>query len=173
MTSVSAEAVSALHDLIRKDAHALDAASQQRLRRHFEKLTNATQSSAAERTLLQEQNRFLTTLNNEAKVRRSTKATIIGKVRVMSYGDLEKARTERSAKDGEREARKAQKMATKSRDSGVRSKTKAAHSTQTVQCEQFSGAHGVEVDSIQLCGDEMQEGATVSVQRITPVAKML
>jgi len=39
-----------------------------------QKLTNATQLSFAERALLQEHNRFLAKINNEAKVRRSTKS---------------------------------------------------------------------------------------------------
>ena len=55
----------------------LDETSKQRLQRHVQKLTNATQLSFAERALLREHNRFLAQINNEAKVRRSTKFTII------------------------------------------------------------------------------------------------
>lgn len=77
----------------------LDETSRQRLERRIQKLTNATQQSFSERALLHEQNQFLAEINNEAKVRRSTKSLVIGKARVISYEDLEKARAERVAKD--------------------------------------------------------------------------
>lgn len=38
-------------------------------------------------------------MNNEAKVRRSTKSLVLGKAKVMSYEDLEVARAKRVAKD--------------------------------------------------------------------------
>jgi hypothetical protein len=38
-------------------------------------------------------------VNNEAKVRRSTKSLVLGKAKVMSYEDLEEARAKRAAKD--------------------------------------------------------------------------
>jgi hypothetical protein len=41
----------------------------------------------------------LTTINNEAKVRRSTKAVVLGKAKVMSYEDIEEARLKRAAKE--------------------------------------------------------------------------
>jgi hypothetical protein len=106
VTPISAEAVTVLHDLIKQDADMLDETSRQRLQKHVQKLTNATQLSFSERALLHEQNRFLAEINSEAKVRRSTKAKIIGTARVMSYEDLENARAERAAKDAEKEAKK-------------------------------------------------------------------
>lgn len=109
---MSAEAVASLHNLIKQDAYMLDEASKQRLQRHVQKLTNATQLSFAERALLQEQIRFLAKINNEAKVRRATKSKIIGTARVMSYEDLVKARAERAAKEAEKEAKKAKKATT-------------------------------------------------------------
>ena len=112
-TPVSAEAVASLHNLIKQDTHVLDEASRQRLQKHLQKLTNATQLSFAERALLQEHNRFLAEINNEAKPRRSTKSGILGTARVMSYEDLEKAREERAAKEAEKEAKKAEKEAKK------------------------------------------------------------
>ena len=94
-----AEAVASLYNLIKQDAYMLDKTNKQRLQRHLQKLTNATQLSFAERDLLQEHNRFLAQMNNEAKVRRSTKSEILGTARVMGYEDLEKARAERAAKE--------------------------------------------------------------------------
>ena len=38
-------------------------------------------------------------MNNEAKVRRSTKSVVLGKAKVMSYEDLSEARVKRAAKD--------------------------------------------------------------------------
>jgi hypothetical protein len=38
-------------------------------------------------------------MNNEAKVRRSTKSVVLGKAKVMSYKDIEEARAKRAAKD--------------------------------------------------------------------------
>jgi hypothetical protein len=109
VTPVSAEAVASLHNLIKKNANMLDKTSKQRIQRHIQKLTNATQLSFAERTLLQEHNRFLTEINNEVKARRSTKSEKLGETRVMSYKDLEKARAERAAKEAVKEAKKTER----------------------------------------------------------------
>jgi len=38
-------------------------------------------------------------MNNEAKVRRSTKSLVLGKAKVMSYEDIEEARSKRAAKE--------------------------------------------------------------------------
>jgi hypothetical protein len=73
--------------------------STQCLQRHIQKLANAAQISFAERALLRDQNQFLTGVNNEAKVRRSTKSVVLGKAKVMSYKDIEEARAKRAAKE--------------------------------------------------------------------------
>ena len=93
ITPVTTEAVRSLHNLIKQETCALiDELSKQRLQRHVQKLASATQISFAKQTLLQDQNRFLTKINNEAKVRRSTRSAVLGKAKVMSYEDLEEAR---------------------------------------------------------------------------------
>ena len=56
-------------------------------------------SSSAERSLLHNQNQMLTRMNNEAKVRRSTKSIVLGKAKVMSFEDIEEARAKRAAKE--------------------------------------------------------------------------
>ena len=99
MTPVSAEALTSLHNLIKQDAHKLNETSIQRLQRYIQKVANAAQISFAERALLHNQNQFLTRMNNEAKVRRSTKSVILGKAKVMSYEDIEEARAKRAAKE--------------------------------------------------------------------------
>lgn len=79
-----------LHNLIKQDAHTLNETSIQRLQRPIQKLANAAQISFAERALLQDQNQFLTRMN-EAKVRRSTKSVVVGKAKVISYEDIDEA----------------------------------------------------------------------------------
>ena len=96
---VSAEGLASLHNLIKQDAHTLDGTSIQRLERHVQKLANAAQISFAERALLHDQNQMLTRMNNEAKVRRSTRSVVLGKAKVMSFEDIEVARATRAAKD--------------------------------------------------------------------------
>lgn len=98
-TPVTTEALISLHDLIKQDAHTEDDMSKQRLQRHLQKFANAAQTCFAERDLQREQIHFLRKINNEAKIRRSTKSLILGKARVMSYEDLEEARAKRAAKD--------------------------------------------------------------------------
>ena len=69
--------------------------------RHVQKLANSGQRSGAYCALLDERNQFLTKINNEAKVRPSTKSVVLGKgkAKVMSFEDIEEARATRAAKD--------------------------------------------------------------------------
>ena len=99
VTPVTTKALVSLHDLIKQEACALGETGKQRIQRHIQKLASAAQISFAKQTLFQDQNRFLFKLNNEAKVRRSTKSILLGKAKVMSYEDLEEARAKRIAKE--------------------------------------------------------------------------
>ena len=99
VTPMSAEALTALHNLIEQDAHTLNKTSIQRLQRHVQKLSNAVQISFAERAFLHGHNQFLNRINNEAKVRRWTKSVVLGKAKVISYKDIEEARATRAAKE--------------------------------------------------------------------------
>jgi hypothetical protein len=99
VTPVTSAALIPLQNLIKEDAHALNEMSKQRLQRHVQMLINATKTSFAERSLQQDQIRFMKRVNNEAKVRRSTKSLVLGKAKVMSYEDLEEARAKRAAKE--------------------------------------------------------------------------
>jgi hypothetical protein len=96
---VSAEGLALLHNLIKQDAHTLNETSLQRLERHVQKLANAAQISFAERALLHDQNQMLTRMNNEAKVRRSTRSVVLGKAKEMSFEDIEVVRAARAAKE--------------------------------------------------------------------------
>jgi hypothetical protein len=95
---VSAEGLASLRNLIKQDAHTLNKASIQRLERHVQKLANAAQISFAERDL-HDRNQILIRMNNEAKVRRSTKSLVLGTAKVMSFEDIEVARAARAAKE--------------------------------------------------------------------------
>jgi hypothetical protein len=99
VTPVSVEDLASLHNLIKQDAHTLNQASIPRLERHVQKLAHAAQISFAERALLHDQNQMLTRMNNEAKVRRSTRSIVLGKAKVMSFEDIEVARAARAAKE--------------------------------------------------------------------------
>jgi len=45
---------------------------------------------------------MLTKLNNEVKVRRSTRLVVVGKAKVTSYKDIEEAQKKRAAKDAKK-----------------------------------------------------------------------
>lgn len=100
VTPVTAEAFMSLHNFIlEQHAQASDYVEKQGLQRHLLKLTKAAQSSIVRSTLQQEQIQFLRKINNEGKVRRAERSTVLGKARVMSYEDLEGARKKRLEKE--------------------------------------------------------------------------
>ena len=99
ITPALAEGLASLQNLIKQDAYTLNEASIQRLERHVQKLANAAQISFAESALLHDQNQMLIRMNNEAKVRRSTRSIVLGKAKVMSFEDIEVARAARAAKE--------------------------------------------------------------------------
>ncbi|KAH8586347.1 hypothetical protein B0O99DRAFT_528831 [Bisporella sp. PMI_857] len=106
VTPVSAESFMLLQNLIiQRDAHALNEMSKQNLAKHLQKCTKAFQKSSAQAILQENRIQFLTTTNNEAKVRRSTKLLVLGKAKVMSYKDLQEARAKRAEKDAAKEAK--------------------------------------------------------------------
>ena len=98
ITPVSVEGLTSLYSLIKQDAHTLNKTSIQRLERHMQKLDNAAQLFFTEHAL-QNQNQMLTRINNEAKVRRSTRSVVLGKAKVMSFEDIKVARAARAAKE--------------------------------------------------------------------------
>ena len=66
ITPVTIEALTSLHNLIKQE---LDEPNTDRIQRHVQKLVSAAKVSFAKQTLFQDQNRFLSKINNEAKVR--------------------------------------------------------------------------------------------------------
>jgi hypothetical protein len=79
--------------------------------------TKAFQKSSAKSILQEDRIQFLTAINNEAKVRRSTKSLVLGKAKVMSYEDLEEARAKRLAKESAQAAKDKGKRGRKSKKS--------------------------------------------------------
>lgn len=84
-----------------------DEMNRQHKQRLQQKVNNAAQLFLAKNALLEDRNCFLTTINDESKIRRSSRSEILGKARVMSYEDLEKARADRAVKEAAKEAKKA------------------------------------------------------------------
>jgi hypothetical protein len=128
LTPVSAEAFISLQNrIIQQDAHALDETSKQNLAKHLQKYTKAFQKSFALSVLQEDRIRFLTTINNEAKVRRSTKSLVLGKAKVMSYEDLEEeARAKRIVKEATRAAKGKGKRGRKRKNSTLEAEENTA-----------------------------------------------
>ncbi|KAG9235618.1 hypothetical protein BJ875DRAFT_373897, partial [Amylocarpus encephaloides] len=98
-TPVSAEAFMSLHSMIQQDTS--NETCMTRVQRRVQKLANAGQKAIAYCALLEHEKQLLKKINSEAKVRRSTKLTVLGKGqgKVMSFEDIEAARAARAAKD--------------------------------------------------------------------------
>ena len=80
---------------IEQDANKLDGPSKDRL----QKFANAAQKSFAECAILLDENRLLFEQNNESNCRQSTRSTMVGKAKVMSYEDIVEAQAKRNAKE--------------------------------------------------------------------------
>ncbi|KAF2452236.1 hypothetical protein BDY21DRAFT_257958, partial [Lineolata rhizophorae] len=108
-TPVSGEALTSLLDMIKHVPN--DEASSQHKERLQKKVSNAAQTFLAKNALLRDQNRFLTKMNDEGKARRAAKSAILGKAKVMTWDDLEKARAEHIVKEAAKTEKKAKKTA--------------------------------------------------------------
>lgn len=111
-TPMSAESLTLLLNMIKQVPDDGETSRKHKERLH-QKVTTAAQTFLAENALLENRNQFLTNINDEGKIRRSTKSEIIGKARVMSYEDLQTARAERAMKEAAKEAKRAAKEAKK------------------------------------------------------------
>ncbi|TVY52128.1 hypothetical protein LSUE1_G009680, partial [Lachnellula suecica] len=79
VTPVLAKGLASLYNLIRHDTYTLGGTISFAERAILD----------AERALLYDQNQTLISMNNEAKVRRSTRSIVLGKAKVMSFEDIE------------------------------------------------------------------------------------
>ena len=137
-TPVTAEALMSLHSLIEQDTHALNERSKQRL----QKFTNAAQISFAECALLRDENRVLFKQNNEAKVCRSTKSTVVGKAKVMSYEDIEEERANRAAKEAAAASKKRGRKRKSAAPAGVKAKKARGSEVEVAEDEIAAGGMG-------------------------------
>jgi hypothetical protein len=175
-TPVTAEALLSLRGLIEQDAHKVDEASKQRLQRRLQKFSNAAQIFLAERTLLQDENQLLFKQNNEAKVRRSTKSTVIGKAKVMSWEDIEEAREKRAAKeqaaadkrDRGQQKRAAKEQATTDKGKRARKRKDAAPEVTEPKAKmaRISEAPEAEAEAVRV------PAVWISEEQVAPVARM-
>jgi hypothetical protein len=156
-TPVTPGALTSLYNLIKQDAYAEDEMSKQRLQRHIEKFANAAQTSFAERALQRERIHFLRKVNNEAKVRRSTKSRVLGKSKVMSYEDLEEARTKRAARD-----------AAKAKGKGKRGRKRKTPAPETDALEPK-----VKVARVSEALEPVRAPVSLSEIQVAPVARMI
>jgi hypothetical protein len=145
-TPVTAEALTSLRSLIEQDAHALDKTSKQRL----QKFANAAQISFAECALLHDENRRLFKQNNEAKVRRSTKSTIVGKAKVMSYEDIEEERAKRAAKEAAAASKKRGRKRETPAPAGAKAKKARRSEVEAAEDEIAAGRMGDYCSVLQL-----------------------
>jgi hypothetical protein len=95
---VTSEALVSLRDCIGQRKQHLDDESKHLL----EKIENAAEKAIAERDFLLDENKPLFDQNNEVRARVSTKSTVIGKAKIMSYEDLVEAQQKRDAKEATR-----------------------------------------------------------------------
>jgi hypothetical protein len=122
-TPVSAEALTSLQNLIiQQDTHTLDETSRQNLKRHLQKFVKVIQIKSAQEILKDNRIQQLTEINNEAKVRRSTRSVVLanakkgnGEGQVISYEELVEAR----ARHAEKESAKGKKRRGRKRKSGT------------------------------------------------------
>lgn len=169
VTPVTAEAFASLRDLIiHQDAHALDDADKQKLKRHMQKFTKGAQTLVVGGTLKQDQIRSLRKANDEAQPRRSTKSIVLSKAKVMSFEDLVEARTKRAEKEANKIAKK-KRVRGRKRKSG---EPEASGPEETVEAVPTDEA--VETARSLFPVAEMQhfEGLLVAGRGVAPVAWM-
>lgn len=107
---MSAETLALLQEfIVRPNASTLDEKSQTRLRHHLQKLVKAAEVLIVKSALQQDQIQSLCFFSNEAKIRRVTKSTVLGKAKAMSYEDIQEARAKRVEKETRAEEKRRRK----------------------------------------------------------------
>ena len=102
-------------------------------------------------------------MNNKAKPRKSTKSTIVGKAKVMSYEDIVKAREERAAKEAA--------------TAGMKTWSEARECCARGRCARAKGQSGADERSVRASGgpsganERAREGPSDADERSTAVAE--
>ena len=120
----------------------LNKTSKQNLVKYLQKCTKAFQKSTALSVLQENRIQFLTTINDEAKVRRSTKSLVLGKAKVMSYEDLVEAREKRVVKEATRAAKGKGKRSRKRKSSTLEVEEDTAEEDTVEEDTAGSARHG-------------------------------
>jgi len=119
--------------------------------------------------LKDDQIEFLNTINNEAKVRRSTKSLLLGKAKVMSYEDLEEARAKRAEKDAAKETRGKCKRGRKRKSAALKAEEPEPNAKVVRMSEAPAPARA---SVIQMSGTLVAENEIVPDSLRAPVARM-
>ncbi|KAL8695782.1 MAG: hypothetical protein Q9201_007958, partial [Fulgogasparrea decipioides] len=67
--------------------------------RQFQKLANAAEKAFADRAILLDKNKLLFEQNNEKTTRSSTRSTVVGTAKVMTYDDILEVQRKRDMKE--------------------------------------------------------------------------
>ncbi|KAK7177934.1 transposase [Paraphaeosphaeria sporulosa] len=110
VTPVTTEGLMSLQNIIvYRDAHDLDERSKCSLQRHLDKFSKAAHLAFSRGILQRDQTKFLMKVNDEAKVRKATKSTILakgkGEGKVMVFEDLIEVRRKRAEQTALQEAK--------------------------------------------------------------------
>ena len=100
-TPVTSDGLASLCETIERSSHLLDDAKRQQV----EKLKHAAPRAIAGRDLLFVENDMLREQNDEKKVRKSVKSTVVGTAKVMSFEDLMEAQKKRDEKEADQSRR--------------------------------------------------------------------
>jgi len=165
-TPMSAEALNLLLNVIHQVPDDSESSRQRKERLQY-KIITAAQTSFAKNALLEDRNQFLTKINDESKPRRITKSVTLGKARVMSYEDLEKARAQRAAKEAAKEARK---VATEARRVATAGKGKLSRKGKKNPAG--AGALEPEATTLEMSEAPSEESGPVPEPWRAPVARM-
>jgi REP element-mobilizing transposase RayT len=163
-TPVSAAGLMSLHNLIMKqDAHTLDETRRQDLQRHLQKYAKAAQVSFAKGALQQNHIQLLLKVNDEAKVRRSTKPLILGRAKVMGYDELKEAREKRAATEA----------ATKAKGKGKRGRKRTNAAAEADAAEPKSKAARLsETQELPVPANAQVSGTIISEDKAVPGPEM-
>jgi len=170
VTPVSAKGFMSLQNLIiKQNAYTLDDTSKQKLERHVLKLTKAGQMFLVKDALQEDQIQFLNTINNKAKVQRSTKSLVLGKAKVMSYEDLKEARVKRANKEAAKEAKGKGKRGRKRKSAALEADAPEPNAKVVQMSEAPSPARA---SVVQMSGTPVAEDEIVPEPWRAPVAQM-
>jgi hypothetical protein len=116
-------------------------------------------------------------MNDEAKVRRTTNSVILGKAKVMSYEDLQEARTKRAEKEAAKEAEGKGKRGRKPKNAALESEGASADNVKRGRKRKRAVTESVTPESANTKVARMSKASEPVMaplaQMIAPVAQMI